>query len=138
MQPPYFVNEVLFGSSFPSTSSGNMILLTHSLFSVLQPDCHFLMEKTVEGSVIHPRSHWLCKEQGQSLNSKFSLVLVQGPHGSAEGTNRNLRGIILMSQIVLGPASLSAGPSKELRSFYQVQIHTRGKQNSIIMLTICG
>lgn len=44
----------------------------------------------------------------------------------------------MTSQIVLGPASLSAGPSKELGSFYQLQIHMREKQNSIIMLTICG
>lgn len=138
--PPSFVNEVLFWQLLP-----NYFLREYDIANPFPVPCVttrpgpvLMEEKTEEGSVIHLRSHWFCKGQWQTLNSKFSLVLVRWAPRLGRRYQQEPQSITLTSQRVLGPACLSAGPSKEQRSFCQLQIHMRGKQNSIIMLTICG
>lgn len=124
--PKYFLRE------YDTTNPSPVLSLTTRL-------CHVIMGRKDSGGLSHPAHVTLTLQRSVTkLELQVLINVIQGPHSSAEGTNGTFRSIILTSQLVLGPAGLSAGPSKGLRSFYQLQIQTRGKQNSIIMLTICG
>lgn len=87
---PLFYKQVLVGSFFPSSSAGNLVLLTHSPFSL----SHSNGGNHREG-VSHALQVTLpCWGQWQSLPSRSSSVLVaqwKVPTGASEASSRNHR-----------------------------------------------
>ena len=80
--PLGFVNEGLFGSSCPSASSGNTILLTHPVLSLTTRLCHVIMGRKDSGGLSHPAHVTLTLQR--SVTKLELQVLINAHPGAPE------------------------------------------------------